>query len=245
VIAVDLFGLPADYPALRDLCRQHGLKLVSDAAQGFGATRDGLHAGHWADAVCTSFFPAKPLGCYGDGGAVLTNDAALAEGLRSIRVHGQGTDKYDNVRIGLNARLDTIQAAILLEKLAVFPAEIVARNEVAARYGQGLADAVRTPAVPANVVPTWAQYTILIEGQRRGDVARQLKENGVPSGVYYPRPLHHQTAYRDFPVAPGGLAVSEELSATVLSLPMHPYLRESEQDRVVTAVRDALAGSAR
>jgi dTDP-4-amino-4,6-dideoxygalactose transaminase len=239
VIAVDLFGLPANYPAIRDISRRYDLKLLADAAQGFGATRDGHQAGYWADVVCTSFFPAKPLGCYGDGGAILTNDDHLAEGLRSIRMHGQGTDKYDNVRIGLNARLDTIQAAILLEKLPVFSDEIAARNHLADRYEEMLAGCARTPVRPDGVIPTWAQYTLLIEGHERTRVAQLLKADGIPTAVYYPRPLHRQTAYRTFPVAPGGAPVAEEVTAKVLSLPIHPYLEENEQDRVVAALRRA------
>jgi dTDP-4-amino-4,6-dideoxygalactose transaminase len=240
LISVDLFGRPAPYPALADVCRRHGLKLIADAAQGFGATLDGHQAGHWADVVATSFFPAKPLGCYGDGGAILTNDAAMARELRSIRVHGQGQDKYDNVRTGLNSRLDTIQAAILLEKLAAFPAEIKARNVIAARYEEALSDCVVTPARPANIVSTWAQYTVLLDEHDRDVLIQTLKEEGVPTAVYYPRPLHSQTAYRGFPIAPLGAPVSEEISRRVLSLPMHPYLDEAVQDRIVAVLRRAL-----
>jgi len=240
VISVDLFGRPAPYPALADICRRHGLKLLADAAQGFGATLDGHQAGHWADVVATSFFPAKPLGCYGDGGAVLTSDADMARQLRSIRVHGQGLDKYDNVRTGLNSRLDTIQAAILLEKLAAFPAEIKARNVIAARYGEALADCVVTPSRPVDVVSTWAQYTVLIDADDRDAVILRLREEGVPAAVYYPRPLHGQTAFRGFPIAPLGAPVAEEMPRRVLSLPMHPYLDEAIQDRVVAALRRAV-----
>lgn len=240
VIAVDLFGLPADYPAIRTICDRHGMKLIADAAQGFGGTLNGRQAGHWADVVATSFFPAKPLGCYGDGGAVLTNDADLAEGLRSVRVHGKGTDKYDNVRIGMNARLDTIQAAILIEKLAIFPEEIEARNVRARRYAERLGNAVKTPYVPPGAVSTWAQYTLVLDAGQRDEVAKRMKAQGVPTAVYYPRPLHQQTAYRRFPVGPGGAPVSERLAASVLSLPMHPYLSERDQDRVCSALHASL-----
>ncbi|WP_188052229.1 DegT/DnrJ/EryC1/StrS family aminotransferase [Aureimonas fodinaquatilis] len=240
VIAVDLFGRLADYPRLRELCNQHGLYLVSDAAQGLGATSNGLQAGHWADVVTTSFFPAKPLGCYGDGGAVLTNNAELAEGLLSVRVHGKGKDKYDNVRIGMNARLDTLQAAVLLQKLAVFPQEIIARNRIAAQYNALLGDIVQVPELSPQEVSTWAQYTIVVHSMDRDELAERMRQSGVPTAVYYPRSLHQQTAYREFPCAPGGLPVSEALSATVLSLPMHPYLSQSDQARVVSVLRQSV-----
>lgn len=244
VIAVDLFGLIADYPAIQALCREHGLKLISDAAQGFGATLDGHQSGRWADVVCTSFFPAKPLGCYGDGGAILTDDAELAAGLRSVRVHGQGEDKYDNVRLGLTARLDTIQAAILLEKLAIFPGEIEARNRIAARYHEALRGIVGVPEVPTGMSSTWAQYTVLLEKCSRERVAAHLKAEGVPTAIYYTRPLHRQTAYGSYPVAPGGTPVSDDICERVISLPMHPYLGQADQDRVVRALAGALGSRA-
>jgi dTDP-4-amino-4,6-dideoxygalactose transaminase len=186
-------------------------------------------------ATATSFFPAKPLGCYGDGGAIFTDDDDLAAVLRSLRVHGKGADKYDNVRIGMNARLDTIQAAILLEKLAIFEDEIERRNAVAARYSAALASTVRVPAVMDGAVSTWAQYTIRVPAGRRGTLAAHLKAQGVPTAVYYPTPLHRQTAYRHAPVMPGGLPVSEVLTQEVLSLPMGPHLSEEQQDHVVVA----------
>ena len=239
VIAVDLFGQPADYPRIAEVARRHGLKLIADSAQGFGSTLNGLQPLHWADATTTSFFPAKPLGCYGDGGAVLTNDPELHAVLVSLRNHGAGTDKYDNVRIGMNSRLDTIQAAILLEKLAVFPEEIEARNRVAARYADALAGAVRTPAVIEGGVSTWAQYTV--EADDRDGLAAALREQGIPTAMYYPRPLHVQTAYRDYPVAGNGLPVTMAAAEKVVSLPMHPDLDEATQDRIAAAVR-AFAG---
>lgn len=247
VIAVDLFGQPADYPAIAAVARSHGLKLIADSAQGFGATLQGKHPLHWADCATTSFFPAKPLGCYGDGGAVLTNDIELAELMDSLRVHGKATaadiaaanfthdPKYMAMRIGMNSRLDTIQAAILIEKLAVFPDEIVARNTIAARYNEGLrahVDAV--PSVIADGVSVWAQYTI--ETGDRDGLAAHLKTLGVPTACYYPIPLHLQLPYRDYPVAPGGLPVTEAKADVVISLPMHADLAADEQDRVIAGV---------
>lgn len=236
IIAVDLFGQMADYSKLRAIADKHGLKLISDAAQGFGATNNGAHSIKWADAVTTSFFPAKPLGCYGDGGAVLTNDADLKSILQSIRVHGKGSDKYDNVRIGLNARLDTIQAAILMEKISVFAEEIEKRNAVADRYSEGLLDVVKTPYVPSGYISTWAQYTLQIDD--REAVASALKEKGVPTAVYYPKPLHQQTAYKNFASTNNRLPVSDKLAQTVLSLPMHPYLESDQQDYIISSVLD-------
>jgi dTDP-4-amino-4,6-dideoxygalactose transaminase len=236
IIAVDLFGQPADYPAISAIAKRHGLKLVADSAQGFGCTLHGKHPLAWADVATTSFFPAKPLGCYGDGGAILTNSAEDMAAIRSFAIHGQGTDKYDNVRIGMNSRLDAIQAAILLEKLAIFPDEIGLRNDVAARYAEGLAGAViATPKVIAGGVSTWAQYTI--EHAGRDALAAHLKEAGVPTAIYYPKPLHQQTAYRAFPCGEGGLPVSEAKAALVISLPMHPYLDPQTQSRIIEAVR--------
>jgi UDP-2-acetamido-2-deoxy-ribo-hexuluronate aminotransferase len=235
VIAVDLFGQPADYPAIADICRRHDLKLIADSAQGFGCTLHGKHPLHWADCATTSFFPAKPLGCYGDGGAVLTNsddDIAL---MRSLALHGAGADKYDNVRIGINSRLDTIQAAILLEKLAIFEDEIRLRNEVANRYAALLKGLVRTPTVIKGGVSTWAQYTI--EAEHRDGLAAHLRAAGVPSAQYYPKPLHQQSAYRDFPVGAGAMAVSDDIATRVLALPMHPYLTAETQDTIAAAVR--------
>lgn len=243
VIAVDLFGLAADYEAIRAICDDHGMKLISDAAQGFGATINGQQSGAWADCIATSFFPAKPLGCYGDGGATLTNDEELADTMRSIRVHGKGTDKYDNVRIGMNARLDTLQAAILIEKLAAFPGEIEARNKLAARYAAGFGSAVATPHVPDGHVSTWAQYTLTLPAGKREAFAAHLKEAGVPTAVYYPKPLHQQTAYGRFPVEGNGLPVCEDLAERVISLPMHPYMNDETADRIIAAVNDAAAAA--
>ncbi len=235
VIAVDLFGLAADYERISDVTRAHNLKLVADSAQGFGASYDGRYPISWADVATTSFFPAKPLGCYGDGGAVFTDDDELAEALKSIRNHGMGTQRYDNVRIGLNSRLDTMQAAILLEKLAIFPEEIDLRNIVADRYRTGLSNVVETPFSPEGARSVWAQYTIKTE--QRDDLAAALRENGVPTAAYYPKPLHQQTAYKDYPTSPSRLPVSSELSSKVLSLPMHPYLNKDDQERIIDIIR--------
>lgn len=239
VIAVDLYGLPADYDAISPLAASEGLRLIGDAAQSFGGSLDGQPVGTLSDVTATSFFPAKPLGCYGDGGAVLTDDDDLADVLRSLRVHGQGSSKYDVVRVGINGRLDTMQAAILLEKLSIFADELEARERVAGRYTEALTGLVDTPTVPDGARSAWAQYTIRVD--RRDDVVKALGEQGVPSAVYYPRPLHAQPAYENYLRAPGGLPVSERLAERVLSLPMHPYLDEAQQDRVIAALKDAVA----
>lgn len=237
VIAVDLFGLAANYEALNAFCSERRLLLIADAAQSFGGMVDHRKVGTLAPVTTTSFFPAKPLGCYGDGGAILTDDAELAAALRSLRVHGQGADKYDNVRIGVNSRLDTIQAAILMCKLDIFADEIAARQQVAARYSDALGNRVVTPTVPADTVSVWAQYTIRVPDHRRDEIVRKLKAAGIPTAIYYPKPLHRQTAYRYFPSAPT-LEVSDRLSSEALSLPMHPYLEMETQQRVI----DALSG---
>jgi dTDP-4-amino-4,6-dideoxygalactose transaminase len=241
VIPVDLFGLPADYDAVAAVAKSAGLFILDDAAQAFGATYKGRPLGTFGDATATSFFPAKPLGCYGDGGAIFTDDDKLAETLLSLRVHGHGSDKYDNVRIGMASRLDTIQAAILSEKLKIFADEIAARDRAARYYAQGLANLVVTPTVPKGLTSVWAQYTIRIAGGRRDKVAAALKADGVPTAIYYPIPLHRQQAYKHYPVGAGGVAVSDQLAGEVLSLPMHPYLDAATQDRVIDAVRRVLA----
>ena len=235
VIVVDLFGQPADYDAIEPIARENGLWILADAAQSFGATYRARHAGAIGAIATTSFFPAKPLGCYGDGGAVFTDDAEIAATIESLRFHGKGTDKYDNVRIGMNARLDTIQAAILLEKLAIFPDEIVVRERIARRYNEALAPVVQVPHIIDGATSVWAQYTIVT--RRRDALAASLKAAGIPTAIYYPRPLHRQSAYTQFVVAGNGAPVSERLSAEVLSLPMHAYLDEATQDRIIAAVR--------
>ncbi len=241
VIPVDLFGQPADFDAILPVAEAEGLFVLDDAAQGFGASYKGRRLGTFGLATATSFFPAKPLGCFGDGGAVFTDDAALADKLRSVRVHGHGSDKYDNVRLGLTARLDTMQAAILIEKLKIFDDEIAARNRIAQRYANGLDNVVAVPRVADDCASIWAVYTVRVPGGRRDALAETLKAQGVPTMIYYPKSLHQQTAYKHFPVAAGGVSVSERLSQDVISLPMHAYLDEPTQDRIVKAVRDALA----
>ena len=240
VIPVDLFGLPAEHAAVATIAEAENLFVLDDAAQAFGASIDGRKLGTFGDMTATSFFPAKPLGCYGDGGAVLTDDDALADTLRSLRMHGQGSDRYDNVRIGLASRLDTLQAAVLREKLKIFADEIEARNAVARRYSQGLGDVTTVPAVPAGMVSVWAQYTIRVADGRRDMLGAALKPEGIPTAIYYPIPLHRQQAYKDYPVGDGGCAVSEKLAGEVISLPMHAYLDAPTQDRIIEAVRRML-----
>ena len=240
VIPVDLFGLSADHAAVADAAKGDSLFILDDAAQGFGATFNNRRLGTFGHATATSFFPAKPLGCYGDGGAVITDDGDLAEIMRSLRMHGQGSDRYDNVRIGLASRLDTIQAAILTEKLKIFPDEIAARDRVARRYSEALSDVVTTPSVPAGMSSVWAQYTIRVSDNRRDALAVALKAEGIPTAIYYPIPLHRQQAYKHYLVGEGGAAVSDRLAGEVISLPMHAYLDESTQDRIIAAVRRAL-----
>lgn len=248
VIAVDLFGQPANYPEIAAIARRHGLKLIADTAQGFGCTLDGKHPLHWANVATTSFFPAKPLGCYGDGGAVLTNDAALGELVESLRVYGKVTPtdaaernfnhdpKYLSLRVGMNSRLDTIQAAVLLEKLKIFDDEIEKRQTIAARYADGLEGHVLSvPKVIESGRSVWAQY--VIEHENRDGLQAHLQAAGIPSAVYYPVPIHMQDFAEHFPTAPDGLPVTEAKSKTVIALPMHPYLDEESQTRVIDAVR--------
>jgi dTDP-4-amino-4,6-dideoxygalactose transaminase len=242
VIPVDLFGQSADHDAIGALAESEGLFVLDDAAQGFGASYKGRRVGTFGLATATSFFPSKPLGCFGDGGAIFTDDAGLAETLRSVRVHGQGSDKYDNVRLGLTGRLDTMQAAILIEKLKIFQDEIAVRDHVAQRYARGLGNVVTVPRLAAGCTSIWAQYTIrLPAGTDRDGFAAALRAQGIPTMVYYPKSMHQQTAYRDFPIADGGLPFSEQLSGEVISLPMHAYLDEATQDRIIAAVRGAIS----
>ena len=240
VIPVDLFGLPVDHDAIAEIADAEQLFILDDAAQGFGGTYKGRDVGTFGHATATSFFPAKPLGCYGDGGAILTDDDELLSVLKSVRIHGQGADKYDNVRLGMTGRLDTIQAAVLIEKLKIFRDEIVTRNRVAQRYSKELKDIVTVPVVPDDYQSVWAQYTIRLAAGKRDLLAKALQTEGIPTAIYYARPLHRQTAYRHFPSAEKGLAVSERLADEVISLPMHAYLDEPTQDRIIDAVRRAL-----
>lgn len=242
VIPVDLFGLPADYEAIATIANKYGLKVLEDGAQGFGGAINGKRACSFGDAATTSFFPAKPLGCYGDGGAMFTDDDELALLLRSLTVHGKGTEKYDNVRIGRNSRLDTLQAAILITKLKAFDEyELVAVNRVAAEYTKRLKGIVKTPAIPEGYLSSWAQYTILLENEeQRNGLQAKLKEKGIPSMIYYPRPLHLQTAFAFCGMKEGTCPVAEKTSRCVLSLPMHPYLEDGNVEIVCRTIEGNL-----
>ncbi|MDZ7600559.1 MAG: DegT/DnrJ/EryC1/StrS family aminotransferase [Hoeflea sp.] len=241
IIPVDLFGIPADYDRISQIAAREGLWVLGDAAQSYGARYHNRQVGTLAMATATSFFPAKPLGAYGDGGAVFTDDAELAATLRSILFHGKGANQYDNVRVGMTGRIDTVQAAILIEKLAIFDDEIEARNRIASRYSDLLKGHIATPKVPAGLQSVWAQYTVkLPEGADRAAIQAHMKDLGVPTAVYYPKPLHRQDAYSHHGVAGGELPVTDMLSACVLSLPMHPYLDEETQDRVADALISAM-----
>ena len=244
VMPVDLFGQPADYQAIEALAAENDMFVLCDAAQSFGASDRGRKVGRIGHATATSFFPAKPLGCYGDGGAIFTDDDDLANAIRSIRAHGNGDDKYDIVRVGINGRLDTMQAAILIEKLKIFADEVAARNRIAERYCERLDNMVCVPKIRDGATSVWAQYTLRLPAEQRDRVAARLKAEGVPTAVYYPRPLHHQPAYADAPLAIGGVDVSTRLSEEVLSIPMHPYLDEETQDRVISAIGRCVRESA-
>lgn len=222
IIAVDLFGLPADYVRIQDIANKYDLKLIEDAAQGFGGNIHGKKAGSFGDIATTSFFPAKPLGCYGDGGAVFTDNDELADTIRSLRVHGKGADKYDNVRVGMNSRLDTLQAAILLEKLMIFPDELVKRNLVANSYEADLGDLYKTPVVPSGYYSSWAQYTLQVK-DRQAEI-QKFKERGIPTAIYYQTCMHQQSAFKHLNYSDQDFPVASHLANHVLSLPMHPYL---------------------
>jgi dTDP-4-amino-4,6-dideoxygalactose transaminase len=241
IIPVDLFGLPVDHDSIAAVAARHSLLVLDDAAQAFGARYRGKRIGTLAAATATSFFPAKPLGCYGDGGAVFTDDDALAARVKSIRLHGEGADRSEAARIGITGRLDTIQAAVLIEKLKIFPEEIEARNLVAARYSDALADVAIVPRANNQSTSVWAQYTIRLKPGKRDALAAALKAQGIPTAIYYARPLHRQPAYRHFPLPEGGVPASERLAGEVLSLPMHAYLEPPVQDYVIESVRRALA----
>ena len=231
VIPVDLFGQPADIDAITQIAHAASIKVLVDGAQSFGASSEGRRVGTMGDATTTSFFPAKPLGCYGDGGAVFTQDDALADLINSIRLHGKGTEKYDNVRIGVNSRLDTIQAAILIEKLKIFSEELELRNQVAAIYSEGLSAHYATPQIGEGLTSAWAQYTLIVDD--RPSVQARLKEAGIPSVIYYPKSLTQQSGYKDFPIVSSGVPVSDGLPSKVLSLPMHPYLSTDSQAEII------------
>ncbi len=239
IVTVDLFGQPADYNRIKEIAEEHGLAIIEDAAQGFGGAIDGRRACSFGDISTTSFFPAKPLGCYGDGGAVFTDNDAWAELMRSLRIHGKGTDKYDNVRIGVNSRLDTIQAAILQVKLKAFEEyELLAVNQAAEFYSRELKDVVKIPTVKEGFYSSWAQYTIVLDNERDRDwLQAQLKEQGIPSMIYYPKPMHEQTAFAGMDCCKVALTTSSSLCKRVLALPIHPYLKKEEQEKVIERIK--------
>jgi dTDP-4-amino-4,6-dideoxygalactose transaminase len=239
IIAVDIFGLPADYERIQNIAGEHNLFVIEDAAQSFGAELNGRRACSFGNIACTSFFPAKPLGCYGDGGMCFTDDDELAEIMESLRVHGKGHHKYDNVRIGVNGRLDTLQAGILLAKFDIFPEEIDCRQRVAHRYNELLDpfSYIKIPCVPRGSKSAWAQYSILAaDDQQRKDLQNQLKEAGIPTAVYYPKPLHLQSAFSYLGYQKGDFPVSENCSERIFSLPMHPYLTQEEQEKIAEVI---------
>jgi len=237
IIPVDLFGQPANYQLINSFANEHGLMVIADAAQSFGADDNDSKAGALATITTTSFFPAKPLGCYGDGGAIFTDDEKIAEKLRSLRVHGKGNDKYDNINVGINGRLDTLQAAILLVKMEVFAKEIEVRDEIAKRYSNLLDDIVSVPLVRKGCRSAWAQYTLKVNAREK--VSKDLAEKGIPTAVYYPKPLHQQSAYMHFPSV-DDLSNSESCSKNVLSIPMHPYMNEDTQSYIADALKDSV-----
>lgn len=243
-VSVDLFGLPCDYPALEAICAREGLKLLEDGAQGFSGGIGTRKNGSFGDAATTSFFPAKPLGCYGDGGAIFTDDDDTAELIRSLAVHGKGREKYDNVRIGYNSRLDTIQAVILKEKFrALVDYELADITRAAQRYDSLLADLVAIPRIPEGYTSGWAQYTIRLADEAQRDAVQvALKAQGIPTMVYYPKPMHRQTAFQDLTATEADLPVATALCQRVLSLPLSPYISEADQQRVARAIREVLHG---
>jgi UDP-2-acetamido-2-deoxy-ribo-hexuluronate aminotransferase len=242
IITVDLFGLPADHDRINAVAKEYDLFVIEDAAQSFGAEYKEKKACSLADIGCTSFFPAKPLGCYGDGGMCFTDDDHLGEALRSIRVHGQGHHKYDNVRIGINGRLDTLQAAILIAKFGIFPEEVVLRQKVAQRYNNLLSSSsasIVTPKVPEFSTSVWAQYSLLAEDEQlRSTVLEKLKQNNIPSAIYYPKPLHLQDAFEHLDYKEKDFPVSEDYARRIFSLPMHPYLAEKDQEKIAKILFD-------
>ena len=238
VIPVDLYGQPPEYQAIREIAEANNLLVLADAAQSFGASLKGHKVGTLADYTATSFYPSKPLGCYGDGGAIFTDDSAKAKLLVALRCHGRHPDGAECGQVGLNSRLDTLQAAILLEKLAVFPQEIVARQKSADRYAEGLRDALQRPKLMSGATSVWAQYTVVTD--RRDELAKACREAGMPTAIHYASPLHVLPAYREFPTAPNGLLNAEWLAERVISLPMHAYLADEAQDFVIRTVRGAL-----
>ncbi|WP_319532659.1 DegT/DnrJ/EryC1/StrS family aminotransferase [uncultured Cohaesibacter sp.] len=242
VMPVDLFGLPADYDAINPIARAEGMVVLGDSAQGFGGIDKDRMTGTLADITTTSFFPAKPLGCYGDGGALFTDKDEWAAMIDSYRIHGKGLEKYENVRIGINSRLDTLQAAILLEKLAIFEGEIEKRNQIAERYSRHLRDFIETPTVPEGRRSVWAQYCLKARNEpQRAALMESLKAEGIPTAIYYPKPLNQQPAYKHFPQDPDGCATSEDIARRIFALPMHPYLSLASQDLVIHALKRAVS----
>ena len=238
IIPVDLFGLLARYRLIEEQAEKHNLFLLEDAAQGFGGAIRCRKAGSFGHAAATSFFPVKPLGCYGDGGAVFTNNDELADIIRSIRIHGYGADKYDNVRLGLNGRLDTIQAAVLLEKLEIFDDEVISRNKVAKRYSSNINESIKTPHIPNGYLSSWAQYSVILpENLERQSIMNQLKSKDIPSMVYYQTPIHLQSVFNELGYKRGHFPVSENISSSILSLPMHPYLDSEQQNHVLDVIK--------
>lgn len=242
VIAVDLFGLPADFAAIRKVADKYGLYVLEDGAQGFGGRIGDRKACTFGDISTTSFFPAKPVGCYGDGGAVFTDNDEWAELMESYHIHGKGSDRYDNIRIGMNSRMDSIQAAILIVKLKAFAEhELVDVNKVAARYTELLHDVVKTPIVPQGFYSSWAQYTLQLESkEQRAGLQAALKALDIPTAIYYPIPMHRQTAFNYLNPDDNRCPVSDQLADTVISLPIHPYLSNADQDMICDAVRSFL-----
>lgn len=240
VVTVDLFGLPADYEKIRKIADRYGMYILEDAAQGFGGNIHGKRAGSFGDIATTSFFPAKPLGCYGDGGAVFTDDDGWAELIRSLRIHGKGTDKYDNVRIGMNSRLDTLQAAVLQVKLKAFREyELEDTDQIASEYAKGLAECVETPRIPEGYGSGWAQYSILLKDEEeRSAVQEYLKAQGVPTNIYYPRGMHQQTAFAGCGTYGETFPVTEDICRRVLALPLSPYLAKEDQEKVIRLIRE-------
>ncbi len=236
VIAVDLFGQPADVDSITEIAHLEKVKVLVDGAQSFGASSKGRSVGTMGDATTTSFFPAKPLGCYGDGGAIFTENDEDAAVMRSLRLHGKGSEKYDNIRIGLNSRLDTLQAAILIEKLKIFPDEVASRNKLANFYGKELCGFFSVPKVLDNHVSTWAQYTLATN--LRDEVLNYLAKNSVPAAVYYPRPLSRQSGYYNYPSVSSGTPISHALSAKVFSIPMHPYMSSIQAQNLVSIMSE-------
>ena len=241
IISVGLFGQPADYDAIKAFADAHGMWLLDDAAQSYGASWKGRAVGHLGSITATSFFPAKPLGCYGDGGAVFTENDDFAEIMKSARIHGMGRERYSHDRIGMTARLDSMQAAVLIEKLKIFSEELELRQNVASRYHAALDGVVGVQHLGEDVSSSWAQYTVkLPQGTDRAAFQAKLKDDGIPTAIYYPKGMHEQAPYAHYPVATGGLPVTEDCCERVVALPMHPYLEEATQDRVITAVKAAL-----